>query len=346
MEVGLNFIQGRAESADAPVHTPLVQATLKTIYDLGDVHAAVQKASVQGGKNNDSNHNLLSLYDRMFNAGPERFCVKPAGMPDFLGLYETLPNFAEALDEIQRAIALCVDSPDPLEVMPMLLLGPPGVGKTHFAQSVAHLMGTGFHMLPMASTTAGFIIGGSSSQWKNAKPGKVFDAFMSDQYANPVFLVDEIDKAGGDNQYDPLGALYTLLEHDTAAMFTDEFAEVPIDTTGAVWIATCNDERAIPSPIMNRMNVFEIKAPDAAQAARIALILYQGIRASHAWGKSFPEHPGEELLGVFSEITPRQMRRDMMTSFGNAKLARSECIKLDHIPHKKGAKKGPIGFLA
>ena len=152
----------------------------------------------------------------------------------------------------------------------MLLLGEPGIGKTHFARRVAQLLGTGFGFVPMSSLTAGWVLSGASSQWKNAKPGKVFDTFLNGEYANPVMVVDELDKASADGQYDPLGALYELLEIDTAMRFVDEFVEVPIDASGAVWFATANDAARIPEPLLNRMNVYEIDAPDAEGSARIA----------------------------------------------------------------------------
>lgn len=63
-----------------------------------------------------------------------------------------------------------------------------------------------------------------------------------------MIVVDEIDKAAGDAQYDPLGALYSLLEHDTAGNFTDEFADVPIDASQVIWIT--NDPGSIPDPIL------------------------------------------------------------------------------------------------
>ena len=78
--------------------------------------------------------------------------------------------------------------------------------------SSPQLLGTGFGFVPMSSLTAGWVLSGASSQWKNAKPGKVFDTFLNGDYANPVIVVDEIDKASADGQYDPLGALYELLE--------------------------------------------------------------------------------------------------------------------------------------
>src|SRR5205085_6500169 len=157
--------------------------------------------------------------------------------------------------------------------------------------------------------------------WKGAKPGKVFEALVDGQYANPVLVVDEIDKASADAQYDPLGSLYSLLEHDTAETFMDEFAEIAIDASQVIWIMTANDERCIPEPILNRLNVFEIDAPTLEQARSIALNLYQGIRAEHGWGRRFDEEPTDDVLDLLAELAPREMRRALMTGFGNARLA-------------------------
>ena len=145
-------------------------------------------------------------------------------------------------------------------------------------KQLAELLGTGMSLVPMSSMTAGWLLSGASSQWKGAKPGKVFEALVDGQYANPVMVIDEIDKAGADAQYDPLGALYSLLEHDTAHAFVDEFAEVPIDASQVIWITTANDVRGIPEPILNRMNVFEIEAPSPEAARQIARQLYASIR--------------------------------------------------------------------
>lgn len=81
-------------------------------------------------------------------------------------LYIDLPNFKDPLDDMKRQLALAVDSRDGFEIAPMLLLGPPGIGKTHFAREVANLLGTGFGFISMSSLTAGWVLGGASSQWK------------------------------------------------------------------------------------------------------------------------------------------------------------------------------------
>ena len=167
---------------------------------------------------------------------------------------------------------------------------------------------------------------------------------MDGQYANPVIVVDEIDKASADAQYDPLGALYGLLEHDTAGAFMDEFAEVALDASQVIWIMTANDERCIPEPIMNRMNVFEVEPPSFEAARQIARNLYRGIRGEHGWGRRFAVEPSDDLLDVLAEMPPREMRRALMTSFGNARLAQREEVLVEDVP-KSGAGRTKIGFL-
>jgi ATP-dependent Lon protease len=159
-----------------------------------------------------------------------------------------------------------------------------------------------------------------------------------------VIVVDEMDKASADAQYDPLGALYSLLEHDTAQSFTDEFAEVPIDASQVIWITTANDERTIPKPILNRMNVFEVQAPSPEAARQIALQLYQSIRAEHGWGRHFSTEPNNDVLDQLTHMPPREMRRALMTAFGNARLDARDTLSVTDLP-KTAGKKGTIGFL-
>jgi ATP-dependent Lon protease len=313
-------------------------ARMRSLYRVDEVGHKLDRLAQK------EHESLRSTYERMLEKGPERFQVKPAGLPMMDHLYDELPNFTEVLDDIRRQLALCEDSRDALEITPLLLLGPPGIGKTHFARELSVLLGTGMGFLSMSSMTAGWVLSGASSQWKGARPGKVFETLVDGQYANPVMVVDEIDKAGGEHTYDPLGALYSLLEHDTAGSFTDEFAEVPIDASQVIWVATANDGCAIPDPILNRMNVYEVHAPDRDAARQIAAKLYRGIRTDHGWGARFETDARSDVLDAMSEMAPREMRRAWMTAFGNAKLDRREHVEVRDLPDARG-KRGSMGFV-
>ena len=322
-----------------PVHGGRIPiAQMRSVYRPGDVERRLDKLPPK------EHEGLRSTYERMLEKGPERFQVKPSGLPAMQHLYDELPNFHDVLDDLRRQLALCQDSRDALEITPMLLLGPPGVGKTHFAREVAQLLGTGLGFISMSSLTAGWVLSGASSQWKGARPGKVFETLVDGQYANPVMVVDEIDKARGEHAYDPLGALYSLLEHDTAQAFTDEFAEVAIDASQVIWVATANDERAIPDPILNRMNVFEVAMPGPEAARTIARRLYASIRGAHAWGQHFDPEPAADVLDAIGGLAPREMRRAWMTAFGNARLAGRAQLAVADLPEAHG-RRSPIGFM-
>ena len=312
-------------------------ARMRNLYSPSDVEKRLDKLPAR------EHETLRATYERMLEKGPERFQVKPSGLPAMEHLYDEMPNFAEVLDDIKRQLVLCHDSRDGLEITPMLLLGPPGIGKTHFARCVSQLLGTGLGFISMSSLTAGWVLSGASSQWKGARPGKIFETLVDGAYANPVMVVDEIDKARGEHAYDPLGALYGLLEHDTACCFTDEFAEVSIDASQVIWVATANDEHAIPEPILNRMNVHEVHAPDRDAARTIALRLYRGIRAEHDWGRRFDDTPCEPVLERMAHMAPREMRRAWMTAFGNARLDSRATLQLADLP-EAGSRRTPIGF--
>jgi ATP-dependent Lon protease len=312
-------------------------AGFKDVYDVGAVEKALQELPPS------ANEALRTLYEKMVRLGGQRFTVKPSALPEMERLFSELPNFAEVLADIRKHLALCIDSNDSVELPPMLLLGEPGIGKTHFARKVAELLGTGFGFVPMSSLTAGWVLSGASSQWKNAKPGKVFDTFLNGDYANPVIVVDELDKASGDGQYDPLGALYELLEIKTATRFIDEFVELPIDASGAVWLATANDAERIPEPLLDRLMVYEIEPPDAEGSRIIARTIYAEIRNSHDWGRHFPDTPSEPALEKLASLPPREMRRAVHAGFGNAKLAGRSELSPDDIQDGR-AKKQRIGF--
>ena len=111
-----------------------------------------------------------------------------------------------------------------------------------------------------------------------------------------------------------------------------------------VWVATANEESRIPEPILNRMNIYSIQAPDHDGSRRVAQSIYSEIRRGHEWGKSFLEAPAPLALDRLAEMGPREMRRAIMKAFGNAKLARRDEIQVDDVEGTRTPKKQRIGF--
>lgn len=320
---------------DTACHIPL--AEYKTIYNVADVERALEDSSAR------RNEMLQSLYEDMKKTGGVRFIVKPSSTNGLECLYESAPNFTEVVDALKKYMALAIDGNEPMQFTPMLLLGEPGLGKTHFAKHMARVLGTSFEFLSMSSLTAGWILSGASSQWNNAKPGKVAQSLINGEFANPLIALDELDKAGGDARYDPMGPLYSLLEHDTATHFKDEFVEVNMDASNILWVATANDERSIPEPILNRMDVYVIERPDHDASVKIARSIYREILEQHSW--VFEAEPCADVLECLAEEAPRDMRKILMDAFGNAKLDhRDHLLPQDLKGRKAAGKKSRIGF--
>ena len=303
--------------SDAQVSIPL--ADCREIYEMGDVDRALEDSLTNG------NEGLKALYEKMRKFGGIRYVVKPQNCEVVDSLYERCPNFGEVLDDIKKSLALAVSGNEPVNFTPMLLLGEPGIGKTHFAKCLAQALGTGYEFISMSSLTAGWVLSGTSSQWSHAKVGKVASALINGEFANPLMVLDEVDKAGGDARYDPMGALYSLLEHDTARHFKDEFVEVDMDASHMLWVTTANEERNIPEPILNRMNVYSIPRPSLEESTRIATTLYCEIVGEHHWG--FPPEAPQEAMEMLGRMPPRDMRKTLMAAFGNAKLDKRDEIQ-------------------
>ena len=237
---------------------------------------------------------------------------------------------------------------------PLLISGPPGVGKTAFCQALAHIIQTHYEWIGMSGVTAGFVLGGMSSNWADGKPGKIVEALARGKKANPLILIDEIDKIG-DSRYDPLGALYQLLEKETAVNFIDEGLEIPVNCEHIVWIATANELQFIPEPIISRFAVVEVRQPSSSQMKKVLQSIYRKMLRNQDWGGQFADQLSESVVDkvICSGLAPRLIQRELIGACGRAALTKPiknndiSCYELspdDFQPHSTGAPEIRMGF--
>ena len=141
-------------------------ADLQPIYSVAAVDRALEDGTAS------KNDGLRSWYDRMRELGGSRYIIKPTTVAALDELYDSSPNFREVIDDLKKYLALAISGNEPVQFLPLLLLGEPGLGKTYFAKRLAAALATGFEFVPMNSLTAGWILSGASAQWTNARPGR------------------------------------------------------------------------------------------------------------------------------------------------------------------------------
>jgi ATP-dependent Lon protease len=311
-------------------------ARTRAVYDLAEVQGALDRSKGRSPE-------LDAFYERMLDTGAERFVTTPSSTGALDPLMQECPNFDEVVADLRRYLGLAHAGDAGFNVMPILLLGDPGVGKTHFAKRLARVMQTECELISMNALSAGFVITGSSASWKGAKCGKVAERLVRGQYANPVVVLDEVEKASGSSQSDPLAALYQLLEPETSRAFRDEFIDVEIDASQIFWVLTANSTEGIPAPLLNRMAVYDVPAPTPAQAAAIAQRIYAGLLSEMKLSRFAPEL-GEAAQDKLAGVSPRDMRKTLLDGLGYAVAAGRDEVTPSDLHLKAVPGKGRIGF--
>lgn len=343
--------RGRSVGADeiappADAYHPPSDASVRDhrLYRLADVEAALGRRG--GGAcwfdphrpndlpgpevDTDQQRYLRTLLDDG-ERGTRRALSRPP--PESLAALDALqrraPHMAEVIALVRRHVQAAVAIGLPVSLPAVMLVGEPGTGKSWFLSRLASLLAIPHRRHPMNGQSLADGLSGSHPTWRNAQPGLVARCLLAERVANPLVLVDEVDKAGSHGMEDPYRALYDLLEPEGARAFVDEYLGFPIDASRVLWVLAGNDLAPLPAAILDRLTIIAVPTPDEGHLRAVAASLYEECNAARR--SFFPAAMGEDVLERLLGINPRGIRRSIAEAMTRAAADGRRTLRADDV---------------
>jgi ATP-dependent Lon protease len=312
------------------------------IYTIADFNSVKKRVEDLKNRSDDIKSRLAATLKKLWNT--ERLLRAVPESTDFSLLRQRFPHFEEVIDFYQNTVISLARLNLPFEIPPILLQGDPGLGKTYFVSELAKLINIPFSEISLATITSSFLLSGGGLQWSEGSVGLISETLVSSPIANPMILIDEIDKASGDSRYNPMNVFYSLLEPHSAKRFRDEALEIELDASKLIWIATGNYIRNIPAPIQSRMRVFHIEQPAPEKMLTVIGSIYDHIIRNKVYGQLLDSVLDEEVLNKLANQSPRAVRLAIEEAAFKAIRNQRSVITTSDLPITK-KEKYRVGFI-
>ena len=233
-------------------------------------------------------------------------------------LHEEMPWLAPATEQVWNGLRQSVrDGLAGYRFPPLLMVGPPGIGKSHFARHLATLLEVPSTIIEVTGEPASFSLVGSQHGWGSAAPGKLMQTILRDKSASPIVIVDEVEKAGrvqsnGGTRYALTEALLPLLEPLTAKQWGCPYFRIQFDMSWVGWVMTANSLKGMPEPLLSRCP--PLLLPPLSQEQLIGFIRCQSKKRGLT----------EEMTSVIEEVAvraPNASLRTVMRLIDKAEMA-------------------------
>jgi len=262
-----------------------------------------------------------NILEKLCEAGPLRTIANPGSKPRTWALaverlHRAHPHFDAVTDFVVGRVTLSEYSTQPLQIPPIHLWGEPGLGKTHYANDLAQALGAPLRRQSMDNAQSGSLLLGSERYWSNAAHGVIFDQVCMGTHANPIILLDELDKAPTDARYSPTAPLHSLLEPVTSRCVRDAAMDIEFDASLVTYIATSNDPTLVPASLRSRFREFHIEPPMGAQALDVAHVIT--LRALDRMNIPAFEPPIQALSRKLAHLTAREIHQVVQDAVAKA----------------------------
>lgn len=339
-----NIAAGEEGEADEDDESEMAEATEPTnrvcVFGADSLAAATVQVKQ---RERDFQDRMAALLKQMtVDDGYREVKLSP---PDVLDtLREQSPHFAEVLDQLAVELAIAqYAQASHINFTPILLDGPPGVGKTIFAQQLADTLQVPFLKVSLGNAQGGFELTGTAMHWSNAAPGRLINLLAMHQVANPVVLLDEVDKLPDSHNERMSACLLDLLEPKQAATMRDDGCGMVFDASKVLFILTSNQVDTISAPLLSRMDVFHVPPPSPHQLVAIIKRIWEECLAACV------DPPNVELPSKLVEdlaesgASPRVIARLLRQALGAALMRHQPCVSGLRLPTM--TKPNRLGFI-